>query len=229
MSNRNLAILFSLALLTAAFAGCNTRSSLTLQNRFDEIHIGRTTATEVLNLLPEEGVLHTAESVSLLVVNGWTKELGIIRFSPTESVVLRTDYLHHRSQIATPPWTKENFTLVIKTTLPEDLLNEPYENEMRKFLAILKFYQNALIDDAQPFEKDQQTLSLIGLARAALGNAIWNFSNNPRRTNQITSQQGFSFVHPTLGKSNLTLEEHTADFYTLTLTATDTVDPHRTW
>jgi len=128
-----------------------------------------------------------------------------------------------------PPWTKENLTLIIKTTLPDDLLNEPYENEMRKFLAILQFYQSALIDDAQPFEKDQQTLSLIGLARAALGTAIWNLSNNPRRTSQITSQTGYSFVHPTLGKSNLTIEEHTDDIYTLTLTATATVDPHRTW
>ncbi len=94
---------------------------------------------------------------------------------------------------------------------------------------ILQFYQSSLIDDARPFEKDQQTLSLIGLARAALSNAIWNFSNNPRRTSQITSREGFSFVHPTLGKSNLTIEEHTDDIYTLTLTATETVDPHGTW
>ncbi|MCH9023135.1 MAG: hypothetical protein IID32_10285, partial [Planctomycetes bacterium] len=209
--------------------GCYTGSSLTLQKSFDEIHIGQTTSTEVLNLLPEEGMLHTAESVSLLIANGWTKELGIVRFSPTESVVLRTDYLHHRSKIATPPYTKENLLLVIKTTLPDDLLNEPYENEMRKFLAILEFYQSSLIDDARPFEQDQQTLSMIGLGRAALSTAIWNLSNNPRRTSEITSQNGFSFIHPTLGKSNLTIEEHADGIYTLTLTATATVDPYKTW
>ena len=230
MPKRNIAIPFSLALLTASLAGCNTRTSLMLQERFDGIHVGRTTATEVLNLLPEKGMLHTAESVSLLVVNGWTRELGIVRFSPTESVVLRTGYIHHRSQIAIPPWTRENLALVIRTTLPGDLLNEPYENEMRKFLAILRFYQSALIEDARPFEQDQQTLALIGLARTALNVAIWNLSNHPRRAGRITSPKGFPFDHPTLGRCRLALEEqHTAGFYTLTLTAADTVDPFSTW
>ena len=216
--------------MTAALAGCSTGQTLTLklQASFDEIHIGRTTATEVLNLLPEEGMLHTAESVSLLTTTNWAKELGIVRFSHTESVVLRTDYLNHRSHL-TPPLTKENLLLVIKTTLPEDLLNEPYENEMRKFLAILEFYLSSVIDDAKPFENDQQTLSMIGLARTALNSAIWHLSTNPRRTGELTSREGFSFVHPTLGKSNLRIDEHTDDIYTLTLTATETVDSTGVW
>ena len=121
MNRLSLPILITGAAVLILTAGCDSNKSLMLQSYFQQITVGQSDATEVLNLLPEEGMLHTAGAVSVFDKKGWSSETGIVQFSPTDSTVLRKDYVQHRSQSALL-FTNEKLMVFIQSIIPEDVL-----------------------------------------------------------------------------------------------------------
>lgn len=208
-------------------AGCQSKV-LPLQKHFDEIKVGQSTATEVLNRLPEQGMMHTASAVSVYNRMGWAREAGIVKFSPTDSTVLRSDYVQTRSNNA-GLFTHETILLRVQSVIPPEVLNAPYENEVRKYSAILQHFHEAMIEDARPFDEDQGTESLLGMGRTALGMGILEVKQHPREAERLLDEPGFAFKHPTLGKCHLYLRQDADDVFTLTVSGGSWVDPFMTW
>ncbi|MFC1782242.1 hypothetical protein ACFL02_01485, partial [Planctomycetota bacterium] len=160
---------------------------------------------------------------------GYSRELGIVRFNSDDSLVLRKDYIQVRTNTALPPFTQEKLNFLIQTVVPDDLLNEPFETNMRKSAAIMQHCREVFIGDAQPFLEDQKTFGLVGLARKALQEAILQFNENPRRASELLTNAGFAFTHSVYGESDLRLRQGRQNIYTLSLTAADWVDPFNLW
>jgi hypothetical protein len=201
---------------------------MSLQNKFIQIEVNQSDATEVLNLLSEQEALHTAESVSVFNRRGWSREAGIVLFNSINSLVKRKDYVQVRSQNAVL-LTKEKLLVFIQTIVSEEILEEPYESDMRKNLAILRYIHESLIADAEPFSENQPTVSLMGLARSALSEATVKLSQNPLQVHELLENNGYKFDHTVLGKTCIKLKQDTEDIFTLRVTAEDWVDGFNTW
>lgn len=212
-----------LIVLGVLMAGCG-RGPLTLEKYFAQIKVGQSNATDVLNMLPEEGMLHTTSSVSVLRKTGFSREVGIVVFNQEDSLVKRTDYLQRRSEL---PY--EKLGLVIQTIIPDEILDEPYESDMRKHAAILRYCHEAMISDVKPFTEDQQTESLMGLARTALGVGIIHLTNRPRESGELLKPKGFSFEHPTLNECRLILRQETDNIFTVIVRTRARIDPFVNW
>jgi len=205
-------------------SGCSSRKPLPLEAGFSQIEVAHSNATDVLNLFPEKEMLHTDHSVSVFHKKGWSSETGVITFDRQYPQVHRLVYVQHRSQIMT-----EKVFLLIQSQVPPELLQQPYENNDRKNLAVLRFCHEAMIADARPFLTDQRTESLIGLGRTALGIAILQLDKRPREIYKLTRETGFDFDHPTLDKCYLGLKQDAENIYTVALRSKAMVDPLTTW
>jgi len=205
-------------------AGCGSTKPLHLEARFSQIEIGRSNATDVLNLLPAKGALHTDSSVSVFNKKGWSREVGIATFSQKQSTAKRVVYVQRRSSL-----TSEKIYLLIQSVIPQDLLELPYENDMRKHIAILRYCHEAMIDDARPFNEDQETESVIGLGRTALGVAILQVDKRPREAYKLLRKEGFDFDHPTLNTCHAALRQDADNIYTVAIRSKATPDPFTGW
>ena len=215
--------------LLALTAGCNSSKPLPLQSQFGGIIVSQSSAAQVLSWLDQEAMLTTENAVSVFNKHGYSRELGIVRFNSDDSLVLRKDYIQVRTNTALPPFTREKLNFLIQTVVPDDLLNEPLETNMRNSAAIMQHCREVFISDAQPFLEDQKTFGLVGLARKALQEAMLQFNENPRRASELLTNAGFTFNHSVYGESVLRLRQGPQNIYTLTMTAADWVDPFNLW
>lgn len=226
--NKSLYQIVSVSLLLALAAGCSNDKMLPLEQSFSKIVIGQSDSAEVLALMPESGVLQTAESISVLTKDGWCKEAGMVTFAETDSLAQRKTYLQRRTNQLLL-LTAESLDLTIQTVVPVELLEEPYETDTRKYLAILEYCHESMIADAEPFIEDKPTESLVALARSALGLAILNIKENIRFGSELISETGYLFDHVTLGKCSVLLSQDSEDIFTLIINAHDTVDMFNSW
>jgi hypothetical protein len=212
----------------AVLGGCRAKGPLLLEKQFNSIQVGQTTSTEVMDLLDREGMLHSANSVSVLSEKGWAKELLVIQFNEKDSRVGRSIYVQMRSR-RKGLTTKEMLHLTVKTKLLESVLEGPYENELREKVAFLESIHKLVVSDAREYGKDQQTVSLIGIARSALWMGIVGLKSQPRRVGDLERAGGFSYDHSTLGKVSLSLTNDSEMIYTLAVDASDEVDMVNHW
>jgi len=211
-------------ILLPCIAGCGGKKPLPLEETFSRIEVGRSNATDVLNLLPEKGILHTESSVSIYNKKGFSGEVGIITFNQKYPVVERVVYIQKRSRLVS-----EKIYLFVQLAVPTELLEQPYETDMRKHAAILRYTQDALINDSRPFLEDQKTESLIGLARTALGVGILELDKRPREAYALTQKQGFQFEHGTLGTCHMALRQNMENVYSIGIRSHTMVDPLTQW
>ena len=73
-------LIVGLLVIIVSAVGCSSQA-LPLQGQFSQIAVGQTDATDVLALLPERGMLHSAEAVSVYNKKGWSRELGMVKFN----------------------------------------------------------------------------------------------------------------------------------------------------
>lgn len=205
-------------------AGCRSSKSIQLDEYFRQIEVGRSNATDVLNMLPEEGMLHTTSSVSILNKKGWSREVGIVTFNQADSLVQRKIYLRRHSDLLL-----ERIYLFIQTVVPAEVLEEPYENDMRKHVAILRHCHETMIEDVKPFAEDQETVSQMGLARTGLGLGILKLADQPRDADQLLQSGGFKFKHSTLGRCQLNLGQIGENVFTVELRSRAVVDIFTGW
>lgn len=225
-----ISVVLCVILLSVLSVGCQTfERALPMQADFAKLKVGESTASEVLNLLPEEGMLQTANSVCAFNRHGWSRETGIVTFSETESTVQRKQYVQHRSKQLFPLVKTEEILLTIQTIVPEDVLEASYENDMRKNIAILRYCHESLIADAKPFAEDQETESLIGLARSALKVGIGELAKRPRRARDLLRPEGFVFDHFNLDKCAMFLRQDSENVFSVKVTAGGLVDPWVPW
>ena len=168
--------------------------------------------------------MHTAGSVSVTNKKGWSREVGIVVFSDQDSRVRRIDYVQKRGGF---PFIKLNMS--IQTVVPDELLKEPYENDMRKHEAILRHCHTALIQDAKPFVEDQETKSLVGLARTALSIGITQLTNRPREADMLLHPDGFEYEHSTLDSCKLKVKQEENNIFTVTIRTKALADPFVSW
>ncbi len=211
------------------FIGCQSENQLIVGKQMTQIEVSHTDTAEVLELLPEKGLLSTAEAVSVYHKAGWSRELGIVEFNADDSLVKRKVYVQVRSELLAPPFSREKLYIYVQTILPADLLNAPYENEARKNIEIVRRCREMIIDDGRPFEEDAKTVSMIGMARSALNEALLQLADRPRDATLLSDPKGFPFDHTIYGKTWIKLEAPEEDIYTLKLTSTNWVDPVQTW
>ena len=224
--------LFGFAGLLAAvvcLAGCQSENHLIVGKQMTQIEVSKTDTATVLELLPEKGLLSTAEAVSVYNKAGWSKELGIVQFNANDSLVKRKVYVQVRSELLAPPFSREKLYVYVQTVLPADWLNEPFENESRKNTEIIRHCRELIINDSRPYEEDTKTVSMIGMARSALNEALVQLAERPREATQLSEPKGFPFTHTIYGKAWVKLESQEEDIYTVKLTSTDWVDPVQTW
>ena len=220
-----------LGVLTALFfgSGCQSEDHLLVGKQMTQIEVSQTDTATVLELLPEKGLLSTAEAVSVYNKAGWSKELGMVQFNAKDSLVKRKVYVQVRSELLAPPFSREKLYIYVQTILPADLLNEPFENESRKNTEIIRHCRELIINDSRPYEEDTKTVSMIGMARSALNEALLQLADRPREATQLSDPKGFPFTHTIYGKAWVKLEAQEEDIYTLKLTSTNWVDPVQTW
>ena len=217
----------AMMLCVVLLSGCGGPGRL--EDEFAKIVVSKTNSTEVMTLLPEPGMLHTTDSVSVLNKKSFLKEVGIVRFNSDDSLVRRKSYLKHRSRIKYPPFVTEELYLYVQTRVSDKVLAEPYESDVSKNIAILRYCHDAMIEDGRAFNEDQATVRLIGLARTGLGVGIQQLISRPREADLLTSDKGFFYTHPTLGKCRLYLTHESDDVFTVTVKGSDFVDPFDTW
>ncbi len=221
-------LMVGLFLIIVSAVGCSSQA-LPLEGQFSQIAVGQTDATEVLALLPERGMLHSAEAVSVYNKKGWSRELGMVKFNSTDSLANRKIYVQTRSRVTVPPFTTENLQVFIQSVIPDELLDEPYENDLRKHQAILKYCRESLAADLGPFREDQAGIALAGLARTALKEADIYLADRPRDGYQLLTEEGFAFDHSVLGSSRLRLIQDSQNIFTVVVLCSDLVDPVSNW
>ena len=219
-----LIMLSGLGVMMVLAAGCGSTKPLQLEASFNKIELGRSNAADVLNLLPAKGTLHTDSSVSAFNKKGWSREVGIVTFGQKNSVADRFVYVQRRSSL-----TSEKIYLLIRSVIPQDLLEQPYETDMRKHMAILRYCHEAMITDARPFNEDQETESIIGLGRTALTVAILQLDKRPREAYKLLSKDGFDFDHSTLNVCHAALRQDADNIYTVAVRSKATPDPFTRW
>ncbi len=225
MSRFKLFILTGLAAAaTLVVIGCGNKGVYPLESKFRQIEVGATDSTEVMNLLPEEGMLHTTNSVSVFQDIGWSKEAGIVTFNEQDSQVLRKIYLQRQSNI-----NAERIFLHIQFRAPEDILNEPYETRMRKSMALLQHAHDAMVEDIRSFTDDAGTESILGLARSALSMAIIHLNQSPREVHTLMEKDGFYFNHSTMNDSHIKLKQNSDEIYSIAIRTHAKVDPLVGW
>ena len=213
-----------LGMMMVLAAGCGNTKPLHLEACFNQIEVSRSNATDVLNLLPEKGVLHTDSSISAFNKKGWGREVGIVTFGRKDPTAERVVYVQRRSSLMS-----EKIYLLIRSVIPQDLLELPYETDRRKHVAILRYCHEAMINDARPFNEDQGTESMIGLGRTALGVAILQIDKRPRDAYKLLSKEGFDFDHSTLNTCYAALRQDADNIYTLAIRSKATPDPFTGW
>ena len=210
--------------------GCRTSEPvLPMQRDFGKIEVGQSTATDVLNMLPHEGMLQTASLICASNRYGYSREVGIVKFSETESTVQRKDFAQHRSKHVLPFMKSEEIRLTIQTVVPEEVLGASYENDMRKHTAIMQYCREVLVEDLKPFVEDQEIESLMGLARSALEVGIQRLERKPREAGDLLTEDGFVFDHPTLDKCRLYLRQDGEEVFSIKVRAGGLVDPWVAW
>jgi len=219
-----LIMLSGLGVMMVLAAGCGSTKPCSLESCFSQIEVGRSNATDVLNLLPTKGTLHTDSSVSAFNKKGWSREVGIVTFGQKNPAAERLVYVQRRSRL-----TSEKIYLLIQSVIPQDLLEQPYETDMRKHMAILRYCHEAMITDARPFNEDQGTESMIGLGRTALGVAILQLDKRPREAHRLLHKEGFDFDHPTLNICRAALRQDADNIYTVAVRSKATPDPFTGW
>ena len=210
-------------------AGCGGTKPLPLESQFARIQVGQSDSTQVLNLLGEEGVMQTEASVSKAVHGREDRELGIVDFAQQDSVASQRIYVQMRSKTQVPLLYHESLLVSLQLRVPEALLNEPYENEMRKSVAILKHSRAALIESAKPYMDDQKTQSLIGVVRMSLNQGIYHLETHPRTASQLRRHEGLPYDHPEFGETRLFLRQESGNIFNVTITSSDNVDAVDTW
>lgn len=215
---------------TVFWTGCQQSQprALTLQERLDQITVGQTNSTEVLNMLPEEGMLQSSSSVSVLNKGGWYEETGLVTFDEDDAQVKSKVYIQHRSKQMLII-TDESLMVAIATVIPDEVLNEPYETDTRKYLALLKHVRKELAADAEPFTEDRPTESLIAMARDILHMGILTLTEQPRRGHELVSDDGLTFDHPVMRNSYVKLIQHEPNLFTIKCKAHSAVDPWDNW
>jgi len=222
-------VLIVLSLIFVLAAGCGSTRPLPLESQFADIAIGQTTATDVLGRLDNEGMLTTESSVSVFEQQKHAKELGIVQFSPEDSLVLRKDYMQLLSAPALFWFNEEQFNLFMQSVVPAEVLNKIYQTESEKQLGILNYFRETLVSDSRVFLEDQETFGVIGIARSVLQQGVLKLTDNPRDAVNFYSEKGFVFSHPVYGSTKLRMRNNLGDIYTLTATSTDWVDPFMGW
>ena len=210
-------------IIIALAAGCSS-GPLPLEGKFEQIVVGHSSSLDMMVLLPEQGVLQTAGSLSAVNKKGSTQEIGLAAFDQNNSLVQRKIYIQRRSSIGS-----EKFYLYIQAAVPDDLLDYPYENNAQKHVALLRYAHQALIDDAYPFSEDQDTVALTGVARSGLGVGINQLDKRPREAHKLLAAPGFDFEHPTLKTCYLLLAPKTGNIYSFELRTSASVDPLVGW
>ena len=216
------------AALSAVTGGCVAKRPLPMESQMKEIKVGQTTSSQLLNLLGSQKIRHSTNSMSLVSETGWATELVVVQFNEEDSQVQRKLYLQMRSR-SKMLYTTETLRLDIETTLTNAVLDEPYEDTMRKQIAILDAFHNNVIEDTRPFKDEQQVVSLMGLARSVIGVGIQKLKARPRQADDLVKPSGFSYDHPTLGGVTLHLNYVSEKVYRVAIQASDTVDGVNNW
>ncbi len=215
--------------VSLAIAGCGGYKPLPLESQFAKIQVGQSDSTQVLNLLGEEGLMQTEASVSKTNLTKANSELGIVRFGQNDSLASQRSYVQVRSEAQMPLMYKESLLISLQLRVPEAVLNEPYENDMQKSLAILKHGQAAMIDSSKPYLEDQQTQSLIGVARMSLNQGIYQLETHPRTASHLSRKEGLTYEHPEFGETHLFLRQDNGDIFNITITSRNNVGLVDTW
>lgn len=224
-------LLATIALMLIAATGCQSNAAnptLPLQKQYTQIALDDSQAQDVLALLPAEKTLHTAESVSVYDKHGWTRELVVAQFHPTDSRVLRKTYLQIRGRLA-GIFIQEELGLDMVTALAPEILDKPYESQARRNIAIVRACRDLLLADTQPFTHDQDTLGIVGMGRSAFQEALIALDAQPRKAYHMETEDGFSFTHSVYGPCRLRLQESENQTFHLQLYAKTWVDPFNTW
>ena len=74
-----------------------------------------------------------------------------------------------RGRMALPPFTEQRLYFYLQTVVPAEVTDDIYESQSHKQMEILHFCYEQLLEDVRRFEQDQQTTSLMGMARSVLG------------------------------------------------------------
>lgn len=169
--------------------------------------------------------MQSGSVLSVYREEGYSGDAGLIRFNPTDSLVKRKSYIQQRSVQVFPLFFQEKTNLLIQTMVDQDVLDEPYENEHRKNMAILNYCYQALASDVRSFDDDQKMTSYMGLARDVLGTAMIKLQNNPRGCSELGTVEGYEFKHPTLGASRVKLMADSDTIYTAIVETGTYADP----
>ncbi|MBN1437344.1 MAG: hypothetical protein JW936_09725 [Sedimentisphaerales bacterium] len=226
--NKVMGVIFIGLMGLVVLAGGCQQEALVLEQAFSQIQVGTSTAAEVLGALPDEGMMHTANAISVYDTQAYTREAGIVCFSSTDSTTERLHYVQTRSQQSI--WfLKENLYMRTQTLVPQEVLDAPYENETRRLEAILRYCHEMMVQDAAPFSEDVATESMMGMSFTALGMGLLAISENPREAVQMTDERGFSYTHQSLGKCRIFLNQDSNQVFTLIIRGEKWVDPFTTW
>jgi hypothetical protein len=229
MSTRRTFFRLMIASAAGLIISCVGCTSTPVASQFDQITVGKTSSSEIFAMMPEEGLLHNGDSISTYRKQGGSQELALITFNELDSLVKRKTYVHVSGQLALPPFTEQRLYLGFQSEIPAAVLDALYDNDTAKQTAILKYCQEAFIEDSRKFANDENTLTLTGMTRATLAYGVDRLSSRPREAGRLQQKEGFDFLHPVMGKCRLFLVPTAESLYRLELTATDWTDGVDTW
>ncbi len=218
-----IAVVCMIGFLMILAGGC--KSNMAMQGDFAKIKVARTTSNDVLAILAgNKGMLRTDNSVAVLNKTSGCHETGIVVFRQADTLVRRKDYLQQCSAF---PY--EKMLLHVETAVPDKIINQPYENNLQKNIALLRFCHQAIVDDSRPFSEDRSLESQAGMARTALGVGIHQLTIHPEEGYKIGTAEGFQYDHPILGRCTVKLKVTPDNILTVSLTSQSLVDPFVKW
>ena len=221
-------IMILLVTVTLFGSGCKSRTPL-LEVSFSSITVGKTTTSQVLNMLPESSLQTTDHSISAFSKEAGVEEAGLVLFDQDASVVNAKWYVLHTSSLEQPFKQREKMVFRTQFEVPAEVLETPYKNQMRKSVAILQASLASVIETSRPFTEDADFYSLVGLVRSAISGGVLQVQQHPRRASDLYSVSGFHFTHPNLEKSRLFIRQESDTIYSVTTSATALVDSVSVW
>ncbi len=206
------------------FNGCHSGKISELETKIASIQLGQGDFAQVSNWMDQKGVLNTSSSLSVMEINDGlinnATELALVSFDKQNSIAIRTVYAKVSEDVG-----QKRFKLMIKSIIPEAVLNKTYVSNTERMAGIVDYMHKALIADGQGYSSDKKGQPVLGAARHMLDTAKRAVSDAPRQTWQLESSNGLEFNHMNMGKSRITLNQQGGNIFILRIDSSKFNDP----
>ena len=204
--------LISVVLLCCLLIGCSSqlkKEEPLLRQQYDRTLLKFSSSADVLAAIAPDETELLSQSDSTLATWGQNEKGSLLWFNAVafdeEKLTAARKYCFFANEKAREflVFAKPRFTFYGSAVIASDILDEPYQNQNTKRIAIFKSFMTSFNDDMIQLTSDSQALqSSVLMVKQTLNTVLrQKLDLSPALAARFTDDDGLEFLHPTLGKA----------------------------